>query len=440
MSKRFRVIGIGLGHPGHLTLDAVRALGTVDVFLVWREDESRTGLAAARDRILDELLPAAHAHRVVEVTHPTGRAGREGNPAAYGPWGGWRVDACAEVLATLAPHEATIGFPVWGDPTLSDETIGVVAALAERFEAEVDVVPGVGAPQLLAARHGISLNPTGGPVHLTSGPRIVAEYDPALGDVVVLLDDRLRCLELAPLHPDLQIYWGAHLGTTDEVLVSGRLADVVDELRAARARAHEARGWVVDAYLLRPAGESREPAPTAWPAVEALTDGVVTLRPVTPDDWPHLQAEHNDPDSIRWAFTTDRMTDAGARRAAARALRDWATGRAARFVVVDAGSGRSAGQISVIRMGPPEVGVIGYGMLPEFRGRGYTTRALELLVDWVFETTSIGRLELGHKIDNGASGVVAARAGFVREGVLAGRLRNADGTFSDEVSYARLRP
>ncbi len=444
MIKRIRVLGVGLGNPSHLTGEAIEALGTVDVFLVGDQDGSGPDLVAARDAILDQFASADHAHRVVEVTDPERAPGRERDPAAYGTgmgeWDEASVEACVNALATLGPEEETIGFLVWGDPTSFDATIEVAHALAERFSAEVDVTPGISAPQLLAARHRISLSRAGGPIHVTTGPRLLGEYDPALGDVVVVLDGRLSCLELAPLHPGLQVYWGAHLGTTDEVLVSGRLAEVADELRVARQRALRARGWVMDTYLLRAPADTAVAAPTPWPAVEELTDGVVTLRPVTLDDWPHLLADHNDEDSIRWAFTTDRMTEPEARQAAARALRDWATGRAARFVVVDAATGRSAGQIAVIRMGPPDVALIGYGMLPEFRGRGYTTRGLELLVDWVFETTSIGRLELGHQIDIVASGVVASRAGFTREGVLAGRLRNADGSFSDEVSYARLRP
>ncbi|MEO7129912.1 MAG: GNAT family protein [Dermatophilaceae bacterium] len=90
--------------------------------------------------------------------------------------------------------------------------------------------------------------------------------------------------------------------------------------------------------------------------------------------------------------------------------------------------------------GPPDVGLIGYGVLSQFRRRGLASRALGLLTDWVLRETSIGRLELGHKIGNAASGRVALRAGFVVEGVRVGRLRNPEGTFADEVCYARVRP
>ena len=121
-------------------------------------------------------------------------------------------------------------------------------------------------------------------------------------------------------------------------------------------------------------------------------------------------------------------------------MREWRRGRVVRFVIVDAASGEGAGVLMVARMGPPGIGVVGYGIVPEFRGRGFTSRALTLVCDWVFAHTDFKRLELGHKVGNVASGKAAERAGFVAEGRLAGRLPNPDGTRSDEISYSLLRP
>ena len=63
---------------------------------------------------------------------------------------------------------------------------------------------------------------------------------------------------LAETFGDLMIYRGAQLGLPDEVLVSGRLGDVLDELRARRTAIRQARGWVMDTYLLRPSDRSPE--------------------------------------------------------------------------------------------------------------------------------------------------------------------------------------
>ena len=50
---------------------------------------------------------------------------------------------------------------------------------------------------------------------------------------------------------DATIYWGAYLGTPDEVLVSGKVADVIDEILALRETLRRRKGWIMDTYLLR---------------------------------------------------------------------------------------------------------------------------------------------------------------------------------------------
>ena len=116
----------------------------------------------------------------------------------------------------------------------------------------VTVVPGISSVSLLAARHAIALNRVGQPVHITTGRRLLDEYAPRLGDVVVVLDGDLACAGLVDAHPGLEIFWGAQLGLPDEALVRGRLADVLPEIRARRDAVRAARGWVMDTYLLRP--------------------------------------------------------------------------------------------------------------------------------------------------------------------------------------------
>ncbi|MCY1286579.1 precorrin-6A synthase (deacetylating) [compost metagenome] len=51
--------------------------------------------------------------------------------------------------------------------------------------------------------------------------------------------------------PDAEIYWGAYLGTPDEIVISGRVAEVKDRILETRAAARERMGWIMDIYLLR---------------------------------------------------------------------------------------------------------------------------------------------------------------------------------------------
>jgi precorrin-6A synthase len=55
------------------------------------------------------------------------------------------------------------------------------------------------------------------------------------------------------------IYWGAYLGTPDEILVSGPLAEVAEEIRRVRAEARERKGWMFDTYLLRRTADGQGP-------------------------------------------------------------------------------------------------------------------------------------------------------------------------------------
>ena len=49
----------------------------------------------------------------------------------------------------------------------------------------------------------------------------------------------------------MEIYWGAYLGTPDEILIAGKLADVADEIHRRRSRGAPRQrvdhGYVLDA-------------------------------------------------------------------------------------------------------------------------------------------------------------------------------------------------
>ena len=50
---------------------------------------------------------------------------------------------------------------------------------------------------------------------------------------------------------DLDIFWGAYLGTEDEILVAGKLSEVMGDVERLRAEARARKGWIMDTYLLR---------------------------------------------------------------------------------------------------------------------------------------------------------------------------------------------
>jgi RimJ/RimL family protein N-acetyltransferase len=183
-----------------------------------------------------------------------------------------------------------------------------------------------------------------------------------------------------------------------------------------------------------------DPVPPAFPPLRApLRDEVLALRMVRPDDAQTIE-EAEDAVAVGWGFTGEKPPAEAIRTRAERAGLDWLVGSAARFAMVDEATSSTAGFIDLYKWGPPGVALIGYTVHPRFRGRGYTARALHLLSDWAFRFAGFARLELGTKLANVASQRAARAGGFEQEGVARSRLRNPDGSYSDEVLFARLRP
>ncbi|MDO4918796.1 GNAT family N-acetyltransferase [Kocuria sp.] len=79
-----------------------------------------------------------------------------------------------------------------------------------------------------------------------------------------------------------------------------------------------------------------------------------------------------------------------------------------------------------------------YWMTADARGRGWTSRAAATVADWALTDGGLARLELGHRVNNPASGAVARAAGFVREGTEREKFL-VDGHRVDVAIYGRLR-
>ncbi|KHE73644.1 GNAT family acetyltransferase [Kocuria marina] len=78
-----------------------------------------------------------------------------------------------------------------------------------------------------------------------------------------------------------------------------------------------------------------------------------------------------------------------------------------------------------------------YWMTDRARGRGVMSRAAATIAEWALAERGLERLELGHRVNNPASGVVARRAGFVKEGTQRQKFL-VDGERLDVDIYGRL--
>lgn len=169
----------------------------------------------------------------------------------------------------------------------------------------------------------------------------------------------------------------------------------------------------------------------------------------------------SDAEAVRRGFAADpQMSRQGA-------VDDLESARAYVLHVTDASRGRHAAAIDVDGVA---VGVVGlrvtaedrrgwlfYWVRSEHRGRGLASAAAATTAHHALSApaeealpptppaldpdrpvTGLERLELGHRADNPASGVVARAAGFVREGLERGKFL-VDGERVDVVTYGRLR-
>lgn len=237
--KTIFVVGIGTGSPDHMTIAAIDALNRADVLFVPDKGAAKADLGDIRRAIIARFVTGTSRQLGYAVPR------RDAAQPDYGQG----VDDWHAALATIfsgliaqVPEGGAGAFLVWGDPGLYDSTLRIL----ERVETPmtIKVIPGITAIQALTAAHGIALNRIGEPVLITPSRRL----GPIDTDTVVMLDGRLAFREA---DPDLDIFWGAYLGTEDELLIAGRLGDVAETIVATRAEARARHGWIMDTYLLR---------------------------------------------------------------------------------------------------------------------------------------------------------------------------------------------
>ncbi|MFY1691757.1 precorrin-6A synthase (deacetylating) [Plantactinospora sp. WMMB782] len=248
--RKILVIGIGAGDPAQLTLEAVRAIAEVDVFFMLEKGSVKQDLLALRQEIL-RRHPTKPGHRVVELRDPDRDRTTPAYVDAVDEWRRRRAELLRTLIRDELPEDGCGAFLAWGDPALYDSTLGVIEEMLADGTVDFDysVVPGVSSVSTLAARHRIGLNRVGRAFQVTTGRLLAQGWPAGVDDLVVMLDAHCTFTEVT--EPDVRIYWGAYLGTPDEILVAGPLAEVGPKIVEVRRAARERKGWIMDTYLLR---------------------------------------------------------------------------------------------------------------------------------------------------------------------------------------------
>ena len=242
--RSIHVIGIGVGDPDFVTTQAIRALNDTDVFFAMDKREATSDLVELRREVCRRFISEPD-YRFVELPDPP-RAADGDYGRAVADWHAARVLLWANAITNELADDGVGAFLAWGDPSLYDSTLRILDEVARRVELRYDVIPGITAIQALTARHRIPLNDVGEPVLITTGRQLRAHG--LTGSAVVMLDGDCAFLDCPP---QTRIWWGAYLGTPDELLVAGTVCEVGDRIAEIRAAARERLGWIMDTYLLR---------------------------------------------------------------------------------------------------------------------------------------------------------------------------------------------
>jgi precorrin-6A synthase len=248
--KQIVVIGIGAGNPDYITMQAVKALNRVDVFFLMDKGQSKDKLIDLRREICERYINHHH-YRFVEAQSPERERGDVDYARSVADLNLARQQAFERMIDEHLADGQCGGFLVWGDPSLYDSTVRILQAILASGSCafEFEVIAGITSVQALAAQHKVPLNQIGRAVEITTGRRLAAGQTSDADSVVVMLDAQDAYRQVAD--QDTQIYWGAYLGTPDEILISGKLKDVADEIERVRKAARLANGWIMDTYLLR---------------------------------------------------------------------------------------------------------------------------------------------------------------------------------------------
>ncbi len=243
------LVGIGSGNPDHLTRQAVQRLESADVILLPRKGAEKTDLADLRRMIASEILTSTP--EIVEFDYPVRDAATPKYLDGVNTWHDALAAIWQRLISQHVAPDGHVALMVWGDPSLYDSTLRIADRLIARgMDLSVDVIPGITSLQMLTAAHAIPLNPLGGPVLITTGRKLREEGWPKDADTLaVMLDGECSFSHLDP--DQIFIWWGAYVGMPQQVLISGDLAEVQQQIVDTRANARSESGWIMDIYLLQ---------------------------------------------------------------------------------------------------------------------------------------------------------------------------------------------
>lgn len=254
---KVQVIGIGPGGAEHMTTAAIAALRSTDVLIGIDKGAEKHELVAMRAEIVSRY--AAECTILTRSIQEPVRGAAQDDEHYQQVVQQWHDERAALIAAELQQHHRqgkTCGFLVWGDPSLYDSTLRILQRIHQDYPLDISVIPAVSAVHALTAAHKILLNRVGETITICAGRKLPALSLQQRRNVCVMLDAQCTFTQVCDEHT--YIWWGAYVGTPQEVLRCGYAHEVSSEIQEVRASLKKQHGWVMDIYLLRQLDDSSE--------------------------------------------------------------------------------------------------------------------------------------------------------------------------------------
>ena len=163
------------------------------------------------------------------------------------------------------------------------------------------------------------------------------------------------------------------------------------------------------------------------------------LRPLTHDDSGAMQKIASDRMIADTTISIPHPLDMSAAEAwVTKMCQDVAEGHSLHWILTDDASSAMIGSILLRDIDHEHhLAELGFWIGRDWWGKGYTTEALQCVVDFGFRELLLNRLYAFHMVRNPASGAVLAKAGFKQEGIMRQRVCKW-GIFEDVVVQGML--
>lgn len=139
-------------------------------------------------------------------------------------------------------------------------------------------------------------------------------------------------------------------------------------------------------------------------------------------------------------WPSDATTPAAFRRRLKKFSSDWRDGATYAFLIFTREDERLVGGITLsnVRRGVAQSGSVGYWMGKRFARNGYMAEAVQLTLEFAFDTLGLHRVEAACLPSNTPSRSLLLKSGFIQEG-FARRYLRINGAWQDHISFAILR-